>query len=182
MPSDPRLGDAKVARIIEAAESVKALGNRTVAAGLSVALRGLEPWVIEVSASKVALPYGSLAFCPLHQRPASPLGTLGIEMGHVYVGEWCPGLFMGFFDPDGDEAVEKWVLDNSDAVTFFISREMDRTQQEIDTRDIRQVDGTNVKPEDMGPIFEHLVRYEGTLQSWLDKIAAGDLFPERRAS
>jgi hypothetical protein len=177
MTKETRMGAGAIDRLFIAAEEVKMiLGDRNVCVGLSTENRSMEPWCMEAVASDISITQGNcFAFSPLHQRPSSPLGMLGIEVGHLYVGDRCPGLFQGFFHPDGFARMFDWLEENETKVCRFLRDEIGRTEEEIANEDLRQVRGTRaLSGEEKGVVLQHLKNYLADVEEWHRKVAEAD--------
>ena len=162
---------------VRAAEAVRAeFENTWVGASLSDENRSFEPWVIQARASQVSLPWNMLSFSRLNQRPTSPLGQMGVEVGHVVVGRMCPGMIRGMFHPAGDERLEDWARDNRQKLIAFFQAEIAKVNREVEERDIVHAIGT-AKPneEQIDAIIGHLEHYGHTLDDWVTKLEAGNL-------
>lgn len=162
---------------VRAAEAVKAeFENTWVGASLSDENRSFEPWVIQARASQVTLPFGLLAFARLNQRPTSPLGQMGVEVGHLVIGRMCPGMIRGMFHVAGDERLESWAVEHQAKLVIFFRNEIRKVNREIEERDIVHALGT-AKPneEQIDAIIGHLQDYGLTLDDWVTKLEAGDL-------
>lgn len=165
--------------LITAAEAVASLGKRVVTVALPTEHRALEPWVMELTgteASISALP-GHFTFSPLHQRPTSATGTMGVDMAQAVIAAKCPGMFVGFYHPDGDEAVERWVLSYPRALTEFLITEIERAEDEMANNDFLIANpGMELTEERMQLIHAHVRTHRESLRDWINKIRGERLF------
>lgn len=165
-----------------AAERVRRMGQRrNVSAGIVDDVHSMEPWVVELSASSQTLDGGSpelFAFCPLHQRPASILGTVGVEIGNVVVSPVCPGLLYGVYHPGGHEYVEAWVDDHQVSLAMLLDREGTRLLQEINEDDFVAAPGvTSPVPqgEELELLKAHLRGRADDLRRMAEQVRDGEV-------
>lgn len=176
MREDP-LDEAEALMRVRAAEKVKAeFPEAWVGVALSDENRSFEPWVIQARATSETVGHNQVAFSPLHQRPTSPMGQMGVEVGHVVVGRMCPGMFMGLYHPGGDDRLQDWAIEHKGMLTKYLKREIAKVNREIEARDV--IAGVGVprpSEEEIDAIIGHVSYFRDDLKKWLEKIEAGDL-------
>lgn len=169
-----------------AAERVKKLsGDRFVSVGYTDWDHSLEPWVVELSASAAIHRAGEdegnaeylWAFCPLHQRPTSAVGQVGVEIAHTVVAHMCPGLLVGIYHTAGFEQAELWAIEYPHKLGTMLRAESSRLQVEVAEEDIALVPGATkrLKGDELRAVLDYLTHQAKKLEVMDSEIQEGKL-------